>query len=72
MSDRPLDQLELGARVAQSLIAENDLSPAARQAALAWRGWPAVAPPWPTATPARAWQPAPALTTAASGFCRAA
>jgi hypothetical protein len=72
MSDRPLDQLELGARVAQSLIAENDLSPAARQSALAWRGRPTVAPLWGTATPAPARRPAPALTEAASRFCRAA
>ena len=37
MCDRLFDQLELGSRVAQSLVAENDLSPIARQAAVCWR-----------------------------------
>jgi hypothetical protein len=37
MGDRILDRLELGARVAQSLVAENELSTVGREAALTWR-----------------------------------
>ena len=71
MSDRLLDQLELGARVAQSLIADNDLSPAARHAALCWRATPVVVARPATARPA-AWWTAPRLAEVASGLCCAA
>ena len=37
MGDRMLDRLELGVRVAQSLVAENELSTVGREAALTWR-----------------------------------
>jgi len=37
MVDRMLDRLELGLRVAQSLVAENELSTVGREAALTWR-----------------------------------
>jgi hypothetical protein len=37
MGDRLLDRLELGARVAQSLVAENELSTVGREAAITWR-----------------------------------
>jgi hypothetical protein len=37
MGDRMLDRLELGMRVAQSLVAENELSTVGREAALTWR-----------------------------------
>jgi hypothetical protein len=75
MSDRLLDQFELGARVAQSLIADNDLSPAARHAALCWRAAPVVVARAGTARPApaaAAWRTAPRLAEVASGFCCAA
>jgi hypothetical protein len=52
MSDRLLDRLELGARVAQSLVAENDLRPAARGAAIVWRCRAVVAARAATAMPA--------------------
>jgi hypothetical protein len=77
MSDRLFDRLELGARVAQSLVAENDLSPAARRAAIAWRSRPLVAGQAATATRGRAAQaalarPLPALAQAAPAFSCAA
>jgi hypothetical protein len=47
MGDRMLDRLELGLRVAQSLVAENELSAAGREAALTWRTESAYPPARP-------------------------
>jgi hypothetical protein len=77
MSDRLLDRLELGARVAQSLVAENDLCPASRRAAIVWRCRPVDAARVPTSasvgptTPAPA-RPVPTLARAASALSCAA
>lgn len=47
MGDRMLDRLELGLRVAQSLVAENELSTVGREAALTWRSESVLPAPSP-------------------------
>ncbi len=72
MSDRILDRLELGARVAQSLVAENDLRPAARRAAITWRSQSAVRAAQGPAAPPAPMRPVARLAETASAFCCAA